>query len=142
MGQQASNGHDAIVGRQDMWRYGREGGVLALGSLLASSLATWRHGSGGCARTVGFDALVLGQMLHTYFCRSDRPHGVFNGGLPSNASLNQSVAVSLALQLAAHLVPSLRRLLGIAPLDVLDLATVAAGATLPLFVNQQSKRPN
>ncbi len=137
---QANGKQHSMIGRQEMWRYGREAGVLAAGTLAASAVAAWRHGNGNGARTVAFDALVLGQMLHTYFCRSDRPHGVFNGDLPANASLNQSVAASLGLQLAAHMLPSLRRLLGIAPLDAIDLVTVVAGAALPLLVNQQSKR--
>ncbi len=141
MTQQNFGNRHAIIGRQDILRYGREGGVLAIGTLAASMLAAWRHGSGDCARTVAFDALVLGQMLHTYVCRSDgRQNGVFNTGLASNTSLNQSVAASLGLQLAAHLVPPLRRLLGITPLDLFDLVTVLAGAALPVLVNQQAKQ--
>lgn len=139
MAQHPNGTRHAIVDGHDLWRYGKEGGVLAAGTLAASALTAWRHGNGMRAGTVGFDALVLGQMLHTFYCRSDHQHAVFNGAFPGNRRLNQSVLASLVLQLAAHLVPGLRRLLGIAPLDLVDMAAAVAGAAIPLLVNEQSK---
>lgn len=128
-----------IVASGDMWRYVREGAVLAGGALSAYAYGVLRYGPGARAGTVAFDALVLGQMCHALFCRSDQQRSLFNGQLPQNRQLWLAVLASLGLQGLAHLLPGLRRLLGLATLGPADLAAILAGAVLPVLINELSK---
>jgi Ca2+-transporting ATPase len=128
-----------IVGKDEMWRYVREGGALAGGALGAYAYGVARYGAGARARTIAFDTIVLSQMLHAMFCRSDRHRTLFDPGLRPNRQLTLAIVASLGLQAAAHAVPGLRRLLGVTPLGPADLAAIVAGALLPLLVNEQGK---
>jgi two-component system sensor histidine kinase RegB len=53
-----------LVAKADMWRYGREGGALAAGTVLAYGYGVLRHGRGARAGTIAFDTLVLGYLLY------------------------------------------------------------------------------
>jgi Ca2+-transporting ATPase len=127
-----------LVRNDDMLRYAREAAFLSGGTLSAYAVGALRHGIGARASTIGFDALVLGQLLHAIYCRSDR-RSSFEPAAPPNPRLNRSLVASLALQGLAHLVPGVRSLLGITPLGVLDLLAVLAGAGLPLLANEMGR---
>jgi hypothetical protein len=45
----------------------------------------------------------------------------------------------VALQLLANLAPGLRRLLGLAPMNAMDILVTLAGAGMPLLVNETAK---
>jgi Ca2+-transporting ATPase len=126
-----------VLGRDELWRYARESGMLAGGALGASLWSGLR--GGGASGTVGFDALVLGQMLHAFYCRSDRHHTFFDPANRPNGKLSMAIVLSLLVQLGAHWVPGLRRLLGLSPLAWSDLLAIAAGAGLPLLANEAFK---
>ena len=129
----------ALVGKPEMRRYAREGATLAAGAVGAYALAVMRYGPGARAGTVAFDTLVMGQMLYALFCRSDQHATFFDPGLPPNRRLLLAIASSIGLQVAAHLVPGLRRMLGIAPLGLADVALIAVGAAAPLLINELGK---
>jgi Ca2+-transporting ATPase len=129
-----------IVGSDDMWRCAREGGVLAGGAFSAYCYGVLLYGQGERAGTIAFDTLVLGQMLHALYCRSDRHRGLCDSGLPQNRQLMLAIVGSVGLQLVAHLIPGLRRLLGITPLGLGDLAAIVSGAVLPLIFNERTKQ--
>jgi Ca2+-transporting ATPase len=84
--------------------------------------------------------MVLGQLLHAWSCRSRRPC-VPAGAGPPNPLLSRSLVASCAVQALAHLLPPLRRLLGISPPGALDLALIGAGSLLPLLANELAKPP-
>jgi Ca2+-transporting ATPase len=127
-----------LIGKQELLRYAREAGVLAAGTLSAYGVGALRHGPGARAGTVGLDALVLGQLLHALYCRSEG-RSSFDRGAPSNRQLMLALLASAALHGLAHLVPGLRRLLGIVSLGPLDVVAVLAGAGLPLLVNELAR---
>jgi Ca2+-transporting ATPase len=127
-----------LIRKEDLLRYGREAGVLAAGTLSAYGIGALRHGSGARAATIGFDALVLGQLLHALYCRFEGRSSL-DPAAPSNRSLTLALVASAGLQCLAHLVPGLRRLLGITPLGPLDLLTIGAGAGVPLLVNELTR---
>lgn len=131
--------HRSLVGAEDMWRYAREGGVIAAGALSAYLYGTLRHGRGQRAGTIAFDTLVLSQLLHALSCRSDRYRTWFNPGKPPNPQMALAIGASVALQGLVHFTPGLRRLLGIAPLDPLDILAILAGTGVPLIVNELYK---
>lgn len=129
-----------IVDKDDLWRYVFEGGALAAGAVGAYGYGVARYGQGTRAGTIAFNTLVVGQMLHALFCRSDRHRTFFDASLPPNRQLVLAIVASLGLQAAAHLVPGLRRLLGVAPLSPSDLIVVIAGAVAPVVLNELGKK--
>jgi P-type Ca2+ transporter type 2C len=121
------------------------GGVVAESSVIsAASLAAYgwgavRDGSRPQANTLAFLTLTCAQLLHALSCRSEGAVLVRLNDLPRNAVLNGALVGSIGAQLLAAAVPALRRLTGIAPIGLLDLAIVTAGSTGALFVNEWRK---
>jgi Ca2+-transporting ATPase len=127
-----------LIGKNELLRYAREAVVLAAGTLSAYWVGAMRHGPGARAGTIGFDALVLGQVLHALYCRFEGRSSL-DRRAPSNRQLTLALGASLGLHGLAHLVPALRRLLGITPLGPLDLVTIIAGGGVPLLVNELAR---
>jgi Ca2+-transporting ATPase len=132
------NPRENLIRKQDMLRYGRESLVLAAGALSAYAYGVMRYGSGARAQTIAFDTLVSGQLLHAFFCRSER-HRSFSKDRPPNPRLSSAVHISSFLHTCMHLLPGLRRLLGLGTLGPLDWLVIAAGAGLPLLANEMTR---
>jgi Ca2+-transporting ATPase len=136
---QPRNPAKPIVGKDELKRYAREASVLAGGALGAYAYGLMRYGPGAHSSTIAFNTLILGQLLHALSCRSDR-YSIFSSGPGGrNRELERAIGVSVALQLVANLIPGLRRLLGIAPMNVMDILATLAGAGVPLLVNEADK---
>jgi len=130
---------ESIIRREDLIRMGIESGVISAGTMASYAYALGRYGQGPRASTQAFTTLTVAQLLHAIVCRS-RTRGLFNpGSRPGNPRLQLAIGVSLAAQVAAGMVPGIRRLLGTTPLGPADLAVVAAGALLPLVINEAAK---
>jgi Ca2+-transporting ATPase len=130
---------EAIVRPEHLSRLAREGTVITTGSLGACLWGVARYGAGaGEASTMTFGSLVLAQLLHALSCRSTTRRSFLEAGepLPPNPALTGALAVSFGAQLAALLIPGLRRLLGVVPIGPLDFAVTLAGGVLPYFVNE------
>lgn len=129
-----------MIGKQDLLRYAREGTFLAGGALAAYLYGATRYGPTSRASTIAFNSLIFSQLLHALSCRSDR-HGVFSDEIAKpNRQLNLAIGASMGLQLLANLIPGLRRLLGIAPMNALDIVVTFAGAGLPFVLNEAAKK--
>jgi P-type Ca2+ transporter type 2C len=126
---------EGLLSRAHFGRLGTEAGVITAGAFAASLYGAMRRGPGSPqARTIAFGSLVTAQLLHALNYRS--------GGRKSDKSQRPGdwtvpaiVGGSLVAQSAAMLLPGLRGLLGVAPLDLLDGLAMAAGGILPFFVN-------
>ncbi|MBS0003531.1 MAG: HAD-IC family P-type ATPase [Thioalkalivibrio sp.] len=130
---------ESIIRREDLIRMGIESGVISAGTLASYAYALGRYGQGPHASTQTFTTLTVAQLLHAIVCRSES-RGLFNpGSRPRNPRLQLALGVSLAAQLAAGMIPGIRRLLGTTPLGPVDLAVAAAGALLPLGINEAAK---
>ncbi|MGE5651695.1 MAG: cation-translocating P-type ATPase [Bacillota bacterium] len=129
-----------MIGRDDLAHYTREAALIAGGALAAHLYATARHGAGPRAGSVAFNTLILGQLLHALSCRSERRRPF--SGAARNRQLDWAIAGSVGLQLLANLVPGLRRLLGMRAPVFGDVLAVAAGAALPLLLNEAAKPPD
>jgi Ca2+-transporting ATPase len=106
-----------------------------------------RHGQGLTAQTVAFTAASLAEILYALACGSPlvwTPHstrpGEYNRPSP-NGILMGAVGATALLQVLAPLLPPLRRLLQLAPLDRRDWLTVLSGAVLPVVVAATRRQP-
>jgi Ca2+-transporting ATPase len=98
-----------------------------------------RYGSGPKASTLAFNTLVTAELLHAISCRS-RTHSFYRqGSLPRNAYLEYALGGSLLAQAGANLIPGLRRLLGMAPLNPRDVVLIIVGSIVPLLINEGLK---
>jgi Ca2+-transporting ATPase len=124
--------HDArapILSARDFRRLLREGTVMG-GAALAGYFAM--GGAGARASTVAFHGLTVIQLLHAISSRSELRGIEAEFGRPANAKLYAGIGASVALQVAAQFIPGTRRLLGLAPLglvDIMAIGAVALGAT-------------
>jgi Ca2+-transporting ATPase len=130
-----------ILAAADFRRLVREGAVLGIGALAAylaggnpSAVVTETAASRG--RTLVFHGLTLAQLVHALACRSET-HGLIEEfRRQPNPMLYAALAASVGLQAGAQAVPFLRRLLGLATLDVRGLGVIAATALGPLIANE------
>lgn len=128
-----------MLARADMLGFAREAAFLSAGALGAYAFGRWRHGAGPIANSLVFHTLTASQLAHAWACRSER-HGLLSRErLQTNPYLDAALPVGVTLQAATLLIPPLRRLLGVTPLGILDLAVVAAGALAPLLANEAVK---
>ncbi len=128
-----------IIARSDFKRIGIESGVLSLASLGAYGIGLARYGMGPKASTLAFQSLTLGQLLHSISCRSETVSIYDKEKLQPNKYLTMALAGSFGLQLLTFMVPGLRSLLGIAPVNLFDAAVIGIGSVLPLLVNEATK---
>jgi Ca2+-transporting ATPase len=61
--------------------------------------------------------------------------------LPRNRYLDLALGGSLAVQVMTMFVPTLRRFLGLTPLNLLDLAVIGGSSFVSLAINETSKKP-
>ena len=131
---------DVIIGGKDLKKMTIESGVIGIGTMAAYVYGLKRYGPGAAASTLAFNSLTLNELAHAYSARSEHRH-VFNGNsdLPPNPHLNKAILGMAGLQAIVSIMPGFRRLLGTAPMGVMDLLVVLGSVLLPLAVNEASK---
>jgi Ca2+-transporting ATPase len=126
---------ESILGRTHVGLLGAEAGVIAAGALASSLYGAIRRGPGSPqACTIAFGSLVTAQLLHALTYRSVSPN-TDSDRRASRSAVPAIVGGSLVVQSAAMLLPSLRGLLGVAPLDFFESLAMAAGGILPFIIN-------
>ncbi len=124
---------------RDFAHMATESAVISTGALAVYGYGLGRYGRGPQAASLAFQALVFGQLLHAFSCRSES-HSVFGARRPpANSSLNWAVGASLGLQVLTLVVPGLRGFLGVTAPGLLDIAVLGAGALLPFTANEMRK---
>jgi P-type Ca2+ transporter type 2C len=96
-----------------------------------------RAGSAPLPGALAFQSLTTGQLLHALNCRRS---GDDRRRLPPNRYLDVALGGSLAMQAMTLVLPPLRRLLGISPVGLVDLAVIAAASLVPLGLNRSTRR--
>ncbi|HYA40259.1 MAG TPA: cation-transporting P-type ATPase [Syntrophobacteraceae bacterium] len=139
LGRPPQDPKDPILGRSDFKRMGMESSVITLGSLGAYGIGLGRYGMGPKASTLAFQSLTLAQLLHSISCRSEKISIYDRERLPPNKYLTWALGGSFGLQLLTFVVPGLRNLLGIAPVNLFDAAIIGISSILPLLVNEATK---
>ncbi|BAU65904.1 ATPase, P-type, HAD superfamily, subfamily IC [Stanieria sp. NIES-3757] len=128
---------EAILQPKDFQRIAVESSVLSLSTMSAYGYGIARYGVGLQASTIAFMSLVIGQLLHSLSCRSDRPFRIFKS--PANHYLTVALGGSLTLQLLCLAIPGLGNLLKVTPVNLLDSAVIAGSAIAPLLINESTK---
>lgn len=138
-----SQSQGSIFGTRDLKTLLGEGALLAAGPMLAGLYGAARFGAGSPqSRTIAFGSLVTAQLLHAISCRSSQ-QGVFGPGkLPNNPYLNRTLLGSGVAQAGAMLIPGLRKLMGIAPLDPASALLTAAAGIAPFLIRELGKLKN
>jgi Ca2+-transporting ATPase len=134
------NPGEPIIKPADFKRIGFESAVLSVSALGAYGYGLARYGPGAQAGTIAFMSLTLGQLLHAISCRSETVSLFDSRKLPPNRYLAGALGGSLALQVSAAAIPSLRSLLGLASIAPGDGLVIGAAALAPLLVNEGTKR--
>jgi Ca2+-transporting ATPase len=116
-----------------------ESGTIGLGTMGAFYYGLRRYGPGAAASTLAFNTLTLNELAHAYSSRSSERNLLGGKELPPNKHLTRAILGMAALQALVSVVPAARRLLGTAPLNLLDLVAIGAGVVLPLIVNEATK---
>jgi Ca2+-transporting ATPase len=130
---------EAIIEGRDLKRMAFESGTIGVGTMGAFIYGMRRYGLGMQASTLAFNTLVFNELVHSYSSRSPY-RNVFGGQeLPPNPHLTKAILGMSGLQALVSLLPGARRLLGTAPLNLVDLLVIAAGVVLPLIVNEATK---
>jgi Ca2+-transporting ATPase len=116
-----------------------ESGIISTGALAAYLYGIGRYGRGARAGSLAFQALVFGQLLHAYSCRTDK-RSVFDAKRPPrNPYLDLAIGGSLALQVLTLVLPGLRGFLGAAAPTLIDIAVISACALGPFALNETRK---
>jgi len=139
LNQPPRNPNTPIIRNQDFQRIGIEASVLSMFALAAYGYALLKYGLGPKASTVAFMSLTIGQVLHTFSCRSETHRWFDAEPLPRNPYVEVAIVGALVLQLLPLVVPGLGKLLKIAPLNPWDYGVIATAAVLPLLINEATK---
>ena len=128
---------EPILNSKDFQRIISESSVLSVSSMAAYGYGIARYGISPHASSIAFMSLVTGQLLHALSCRSTRPLSEID--LPANHYLTGALGGSLTLQLICLVIPGLRNLLQVTPLNLLDGVVISNSALLPLLFNEVTK---
>ena len=129
-----------ILDRDDFLEMLRESLVMTAGTFAVYAFSASRYGPGPKVGTNVFMTLTAGQFLHALSCRSERATLLEQSDRPPNPYLTAAVAGSFGIQALAAVFPPLRAILRLAPIGPLDIAAIAAGAVVPMLVNESIKK--
>ena len=121
----------------DLREIAGDGALLTATALGAQAVGLARYGADPRAATLAFSTLTAGQLLQTFRYRSAAD---VNGPAAARSHVGTVVLASVGAQLAAMLVPPLRRLLGVTVLAPSDWLVVAAGALAPAVLHEGRRR--
>jgi P-type Ca2+ transporter type 2C len=130
----------ALVGPAERQQLLIEAGTLTAGALAAGVYGAVRYGPASPQmQTLMFGSLVSSQLSHALTCRADDRVSGEQVRRPPNDALTAILGGSAIVQAAAFLLPPVRRVLGLAPLGLLDVAVLAGASALPLLANNLGK---
>ncbi|ADZ69428.1 Cation-transporting ATPase, E1-E2 type [Polymorphum gilvum SL003B-26A1] len=125
------NGH--IIPGRDATRMGIDASLIAAAALATHFRGLAQYGPGPQTRGMTFNTLVMSQLLYTLGAqRFEKGGGDDMQRLFANRTLDAALVGAIALQVLPFSVPWLRRLLGIAPMRLGDLAFSLAAAAVPV----------
>lgn len=131
---------EPILKRSDFQRITAESVTLSASVLGSYIYGILRYGIGLQASTIAFMSMVAAQLMHALSCRSEKHRVWSKTKLPPNRYLGAALGGSFALQLLCFIIPGLRSLLKLAPINALDGVVIGSSAFLPFVVNEATKK--
>lgn len=129
-----------LVGKRELLDYAGQGAWLTAGTLGAYLYGASRYGLGPRSSGIAFNTLMLGQLLHALTSRSRNPELAHTKDQARPNMLYGAVGGSIALQIAANLLPFMRNFLGLGNgITVTDITIIMAGAGIPFLCNETAK---
>lgn len=127
---------EPLFSNRDMTAMLSESAVLTGGALAAFGYGLVRYGPVARAATLAYGSLSAAKLLHALTCRP-RALDTVDAARRPNPWLNAALVLGLAAQAGMLLIPGLRTLFNIAPLNFSDLAVVGSTAWATRFINQR-----
>lgn len=127
---------EPLFSNQDIRALLTESAVLAGGAMAAFGYGLMRYEPGVSAATLAYESLSTAKVLHALTCRTWTPDAP-KGMRASNPPLNTALAAALIVQAGTLLIPGLRRLLKIAPLNLADLVIIGTTALITRSINRK-----
>jgi Ca2+-transporting ATPase len=131
---------EPILKQSDFKRITAESVTLSASVLGSYIYGILRYGIGLQASTIAFMSMVAAQLIHALSCRSEKHRVWSKTKLPPNRYLGAALGGSFALQLLCFIIPGLRGLLKLAPINALDSVVIGSSAFLPFVVNEATKK--
>jgi len=123
--------NEAIITARDYRRLMKKAGLFSASALATHFYGMTRYGPDGGG--IAFTSLIAAQLFDGLSSRSEtKPFWQ----LSNNPYLTRSIIGLLGVQAAAMLWPVSRAVLGVAPLDLLDLGVVTLGAGVPFLITE------
>jgi P-type Ca2+ transporter type 2C len=133
------NAREPLLSPAQLRVLAREGAVIAAGALAAYGYGRLRYGPSTRVGTIAFSSLVGAQLLHALTCRSPALGLFSTRRMSPNRPLAITLAGSAALQIGILTISTLRRLIGLSPLDAFDAFVSLLGAVMPFLINEAAK---
>lgn len=130
---------EQILEPSDLKKLAIESSIISASTIGTYGYGISRYGMSPRANTLAFISLTLGQLIHTYSCRSEDISIYDRKRLQKNKLLDLAMIGSFSSQLLCMLVPGLRNLLGITTINVSDSLVILGSAVLPFLVNEGIK---
>lgn len=131
---------DPLFTGRDMFNLFSESSVLAGGALASFGYGLIRYGPGARAATLAYESLSAAKVLHALTCRPWTSDISNDRHESANRYLNAALIAAFAAQAGAMLIPGLRRLLNIAPMNLPDLAVVGLSAMATRGINRKIRK--
>lgn len=131
---------EPLFSDRDMRALFYESAVLTGGGLAAFGYGLMRYGAGPRAATLAYQSLTAAKVIHALTCRPWASHAPKAAPRPANQLLNTALSASLVAQVGTILMPGLRRLLNIAPLNLADMAVAGLAAFSTYGINRSLRR--
>lgn len=128
----------SIVNKSFILQVLRNGGLIALGSLIVFIIGLELGYPEDVARTMSFSTMAIGQIFHIFNVREKNSFGI-DKTIFKNPFLIGSITISFGLQMIAIYLPFLNNILETIPLDLNKLMIVIIGSILPTVFIQLSR---
>jgi Ca2+-transporting ATPase len=128
---------ESLFSSRDMRALFSESALLTGGALAAFGYGLIRYGPGSRAATLAYESLSTAKVLHALTCRPWTADSPKSAGGYANPLLNTALAAALVAQAGTILIPGLRRLLNIAPLNLADLVVVGLTSLATRSINRK-----
>jgi Ca2+-transporting ATPase len=130
---------EAVISNKDLGRMFFESTMITAGSMAAYLYGVKRYGIGPQASMMAFSSITFAELAHALGSRSKYRTIFTDIQRPPNKHLDHALLGTVGAQGLATVFPPLRRLLGGAPLGVIDMGVLAVSIAAPWFINELSK---